>query len=125
MVAAVAGPVLGVIVGGEGGREELPHRWWQRAGPYGELPRNNGFFIFFKNSLPSVGLALGKVFAECSTKNTRQRQPCRVFVRQVPFAECNTRQSLCRVFFGLRRVPWTRGKATDSGSAGCIVYPLF
>ena len=35
------------------------------------------------------------------------------------FAECYTRQNyLCRVFFGLRRVPWTHGKATDSGSVG-------
>ena len=32
------------------------------------------------------------------------------------FVECNTRQRLRRVFFGLRRVPWTHGKAGHSGS---------
>jgi len=32
VVAAVVGPILGVVVGGEGGREELPHRGRQRAG---------------------------------------------------------------------------------------------
>ena len=91
--------------------------WWWRRGVGGLVARF--FFIFFENSLPSVGLALGKVFAECSIKNTWQRQLCRVFVRRVPFAECNTRQNLCQVFFGLPRVPWTHGKATDSDSASC------
>jgi hypothetical protein len=39
------------------------------------------------------------------------------------FAECNTRQRLCRVFLRLRRVLQALGKAIDSGSewrsAGC------
>jgi hypothetical protein len=32
------------------------------------------------------------------------------------FAECHTRQSLCRVFLRLRRVLQALGKAIDSGS---------
>jgi len=59
-------------------------------------------------------LALGKVFAECPIKNTRQRNVCLLCVRRVSFAECNTRQSLCRVFFGLCCVP-AHGKLPDSG----------
>jgi hypothetical protein len=35
----------------------------------------------------------------------------------VPFAECGTWQSLCRVFFGLCRVPPTLSKSPASGSA--------
>ena len=71
--------------------------------------------------LPSVGAqkTLGKVFAERPIKNTRQRNVCRLCVRRVPFAECNTRQRLYRVFFGLRRVPWAHGKLPHSGSAHC------
>ena len=62
-----------------------------------------------------AGLALGKVFAVCPIKNTRQRNVCRLCIRRVLFAERNTRQSLCRVFFGLRRVTWAHGKLPDSG----------
>jgi len=32
------------------------------------------------------------------------------------FVECYTQQILCRVFFGLCRVPGAHGKATVSGS---------
>ena len=84
--------------------------WWWRC-----------FFLYFsKYFLRSVGLALGNVFAECSTKNTRQRQLCRVLFCRVPFARCNTRQTLCRVFFCLRRVPWAHSQHMNSGS-GYIV----
>ena len=80
--------------------------WWWRC-----------FFLYFsKYFLRSVGLALGNVFAECSTKNTRQRNVCRLCVRRVPFAECNTRQRICRVYIGLCRVPEALGKEAVSGS---------
>jgi hypothetical protein len=44
-----------------------------------------------------VSTTLGKFFAECPTKSTRQRDRCRCTVRRAFFAECYTRQSLCRV----------------------------
>ena len=65
------------------------------------------FYIFFKKSLTSVGFS------------TRQRNICRLCVHRVPFAECNTRQKLCRVFFRLRRMPWTHDKPGHSGSEDC------
>ena len=69
--------------------------WWRW--------RQQWFFLYFSIFLPSVGAqkTLGKVFAERPIKNTRQRNVCRLYLRRVLFAECNTRQSLCRVFFGL------------------------
>jgi hypothetical protein len=63
------------------------------------------FFIEYR-------LALGKVFVECSIKNTRQRSRCRCTVRRALSAECHTRQRLCRVFFRQ-----TLSKTLDSGSA--------
>ena len=56
-------------------------------------------------SLPSVTGALGKAFAECPIKDTRQRGLCRSIFCRVFFAECHTRQRLCRVQFDLCRVP--------------------
>jgi hypothetical protein len=47
-------------------------------------------------------------------KNTRQRRLCRCTVRRALFAECDTRQRLCRVLQAL-------GKAPDSGSASCMI----
>ena len=43
-------------------------------------------------------------------------QLCRVSVADALFAECSTRQSLCRVQIGLCRVPLALGKASESGS---------
>ena len=42
-------------------------------------------------------MALGKAFAECPTKDTRQRGLCRHRLCRVIFAEGYTRQRLCRV----------------------------
>ena len=80
------------------------------------LGKNSHFFGFFLFQLCRVS-ALGKGFAECPTKDTRQRRLCRRVICRVFFAECSTRQSLCRVQIGLCRVPLTLGKATESGSA--------
>jgi hypothetical protein len=55
-------------------------------------------------SLPST-----KFFTECPTKSIRQRGRCRCTVRRAFFAECYTRQRLCRLLQAL-------GKAVDSGS---------
>jgi hypothetical protein len=38
----------------------------------------------------------------------------------VLFAECDTWQSLYRVYLGLCRVPWTLSKAADSSSDACL-----
>ena len=48
-------------------------------------------------SLPSAVLALSKAFAECPTNGTRQRTLRRMRLCRLLFAECGTRQSLCRV----------------------------
>ena len=48
--------------------------------------------------------ALGKDFAECSKSDTRQRPLCRGRLCRVVFAECYTRQRVCRVQTGLCRV---------------------
>ena len=56
-------------------------------------------------SLPSAPRALGKAFAECPIKDTRQRGLCRSIFCRVFFAKCRTRQRLCRVQFSLYRVP--------------------
>jgi hypothetical protein len=71
----------------------------------GHLPRTGSsrkfffafFFAFFGSNFAECQ-ALGKVFAKCPIKDTRQRRFCRQFFYRVSFAECNTRQSLCRVF---------------------------
>jgi hypothetical protein len=67
-------------------------------------------------SLPSALWHSAKRFAECPRKSTRQRRLCRCTVCRAFFAECNTRQSLCRVFLRLRRVLQALGKAIDSVS---------
>ena len=67
-------------------------------------------------SLPSVRLALGKGFAECPIKCTWQRGLCRSTVYRAPFAECNSQQTICRVYIGLCRVPEALGKEAASGS---------
>jgi hypothetical protein len=40
-------------------------------------------------------MALGKVFAECPTKSTRQRCCCRCTVRRAFFAECKIAFAVC------------------------------
>ena len=67
-------------------------------------------------SLPSVSGALGKAFAECPIKYTRQRVLCRSIFCRVCFAECRTRQRLCRVQYSLCRVPQALGKEPESSS---------
>jgi hypothetical protein len=59
---------------------------------------------------------LGKGFAECPMKCTRQSPLCRHFLFRVSFAKCNTRQNLCRVFLELCRVFLTLGKVAISRS---------
>jgi hypothetical protein len=73
--------------------------------------RRNGCF-----SLPSATWHSANLFAECPRKSTRQRRLCRCTVCRALFAECDTRQSLCRVFLRLCRVLQAHGKGGDSGS---------
>jgi hypothetical protein len=82
--------------------------------------RRNGCF-----SLPSVLWLSANLFAECPRKNTRQRRLCRCTVCRAFFAECDTRQRLCRVFLRLCRVLRALGKACESGSEyDNLVNPL-
>jgi hypothetical protein len=67
-------------------------------------------------SLPSAPWHSANIFAECPRKSIRQRSLCRCTVYRAFFAECYTRQSLCRVFLRLRRVLQALGEAIDSGS---------
>jgi hypothetical protein len=78
--------------------------------------RRNGRF-----SLPSAVWHSAKIFAECPRKSSRQRRLCRCTVRRAFFAECNTRQSICRVFSRLRRVLQALDKAIDSGSGHSLL----
>jgi hypothetical protein len=63
-----------------------------------------------------ASLALGKAFAECLIKGTRQRHLCRPKFYRGLFAECGTRQSLYRVQNSLCRVPPALSKEPDSSS---------
>jgi hypothetical protein len=74
--------------------------------------RRNGCF-----SLSSALWHSAKLFAECPRKSTRQRRLCQCTLCRALFAECDTRQRLCRVFLRLCRVLQSLGKAVDSGSA--------
>jgi hypothetical protein len=76
-------------------------------------------------SLPSAPWHSTNIFAECPRKNTRQRRLCRCTVCRAFFAECHTRQSLCRVFLRLCRVLRALGKALVSGSASSQIYIVF
>jgi hypothetical protein len=67
-------------------------------------------------SLPSAPWHSANLFAEYPRKSTRQRRLCRCTVCRAFFAECHTRQSLCRVFLRLCRVLRALGKASVSGS---------
>ena len=64
--------------------------------------------------------ALGKAFAECPTKDTRQRRLCRVIFCRVWFAECYTRRTIRRVFSVFCRVFGTLGKLKESGSVSML-----
>jgi hypothetical protein len=64
---------------------------------------------------PSPG-AVTAAFLCRVLSGTRQRRLCRCTVCRAFFAECHTRQSLCRVFLRLRRELQALGKAIDFGS---------
>jgi hypothetical protein len=64
--------------------------------------RRNGRYF-----LPSALWHSAKIFAECPRKSSRQRRLCRCTVHRAFFAECNTRQSICRVF--LKALPSASG----------------
>jgi hypothetical protein len=57
-------------------------------------------------------------YCKCPRKSTRQRRLCRCTMCRALFVECDTQQSLCRVFLSLCRVLQALGKAVGSGS-GC------
>jgi hypothetical protein len=74
------------------------------------LGKNSHFFGVFRFQLCRVS------GTRQPTKDTRQRRLCRRIFCRVLFAECSTRQSLCRVQIGLCRVPLALSKASESGS---------
>jgi hypothetical protein len=105
----------------------LPSAAWKTLGKavVSVTRRRNGRF-----SLPSALQHSAKRFAECPRKSTRQRRLYRCTVCRAFFAECDTRQSLYRVFLRLRRVLQALGKAIDSGrdcgtriKSGYTLYP--
>ena len=67
-------------------------------------------------SLPSARTTLGKAFAECPKFSTRQSSLYRKGIRRRLFAECCTRQRLCRVQSCLCRVQQAFGKEPASSS---------
>jgi hypothetical protein len=69
-----------------------------------------------KTSSPSPQRRDGGFFAECSRKSTRQKRLCRYTVCRAHFAECDTRQSRCRVFFRLCRRTVCRAHFTECGT---------
>ena len=73
-------------------------------------------------SLPGAGFALGKVFAGCPIKSTRQRNLCRLTFCRRLFTECCTRQRLCRVQSSLCWVHSAPGKAPESSSVRTLAY---
>jgi hypothetical protein len=80
----------------------LPSAAWKTLG------KDNFFAECHKGHLakppsPSPG-AVTAAFLCRVLSGTRQRRLCRCTVRRAFFAECNTRQSLCRVFLRIRRV---------------------
>jgi hypothetical protein len=84
------------------------------------LPPSRSFFF------PRAGLGLGKVFAECPTKNTRQRVLCWPFLYRFLFAEYNTWQRVCRVLILFCRACHTLGKWGFSRSAPCqIIHDIY
>jgi hypothetical protein len=93
--------------------DSLPSAAWNTLGKaaVSVTRRRNDHF-----SLPSALWHSAKRFAECPRKSIRQRSLCRCSLCRVFFAECDTRQSLCRVFLRLRRVLQALGKAINSGS---------
>ena len=92
--AAVALPL-----GGGAGRRALSARRRSRlawhGGRGGRRPVAICFFISCKKCLPSVFWALGNVFAECPTKNTRQSE----------FADKFLPRALCRVLHSAKSLP--------------------
>ena len=112
----------GLALGKEFKKKYLPSacRVGTRQSDRQRARRRDGHF-----SLPSAPVALGKAFAECPIKDTRQRGLCRLIFSMCSlpsaalgkgFAECRTRQRLCRVQFGLCRVPQALDKEPESSS---------
>ena len=99
---------------------------WRRVCLTRPLPdKKKYFFPIFKNHfvifleffcLPSVFLCRvpDKGFAECPTKGTQQRTLCRLFLCQVVFAECRTRQSFAECIWAF----------AESGSVGIDIVRL-
>ena len=74
--------------------------------------------------LPRAVSALGKVFAECPTENTRQRAVCCQILYRVMFVEGGSLQTLCHVLFGLCWVLTALGKAAESRSETWIRWSV-
>ena len=87
--------------------------WHSVKGPSPWPGRHGGF------PLPSAVVALGKSSTECPTCGTRQRSLCREGICRQLFAECSTRQRLCRVKSLLCRVQLHSAK---HASAVVIVF---
>jgi hypothetical protein len=87
--------------------------WFWCCGPHHDTnhlaPWRRLFFAEYQ-------VALGKVFAECPTKSTRQRSRCRYTVHRDLFVKSHTRQRVCEVFSVLCRVTEALVKVAMSGT---------
>jgi hypothetical protein len=69
-----------------------------------------------KTSTPSPGAVTAAFLCRVPEKKYSAKKVCRCTVCRALFAECDTRQSLCRVFSRLYRVLQALGKVIYSGS---------
>ena len=111
----------GLVSGGSGASSDGRPAWPGLDGGGGGRAGLDGRagFLFFYLLLFFCRMsenAPGNLFTVCQTKGTRQRTSLPTVVYRVRFAVCYTRQSLCRVFFGLCRVLLAHGKLDESRS---------
>jgi hypothetical protein len=121
-VALGKGPSAAVIALGK-----EPDMGTLSGGFFAECPRRHSAKIDSLSSAIGQTLGKGNSFAEChpgrhsaktpfpspnTRQSTQQRKLYRCTVCRAFFAECDTRQSLCRVFLGLCRV--LKGGDSDS-----------
>ena len=75
-------------------------------------------FLFFEKNVCRVYFGHSAKSLPSARQKTLGKVYLTIKIHRVSFAECDTRQTLCRVFFRLCRVLVALGKCPDSHSAG-------
>ena len=75
------------------------------------------FYLFFKKNVCRVYFGHSAKSLPSVRQKTLGNVCLPIKIHRVSFAECDTRQTLCRVFFRFYRVPGALGKSPDSRSA--------